>query len=282
MQEKRTAFLETIKDIRSLPTIPGIILKVLSSIEDENTSFEEISRLIATDQTLSARVLRLANSPFYSVQNNISTISQAMLMLGSNAVKGLVLSTIVFKMMEMDTMELWEHSLGAATAALIIAKRLKVAKAEEISTAALLHDIGKVIIRTKLKDDYEDLLLQVEEKKISMTEAEMTLLGTDHAEIGEWAGRTWNLPEELIEPIACHHDVGKSEAHQEKTAIVHLADILIKASGFGFSGDPFVPPIQDAAYKILDLTEPLLVLLIEEIESKLLEVKDFSLTLKVR
>ncbi len=278
MKEKQTQFLEMIKDIRSLPTIPGIVIKILSSIDDERTSFKEISSLIASDQTLSARVLRLANSPFYSVKNKISSISQAMLMLGSNAVKGLVLSTVVFKMMEKSAMGLWEHSLGTATAAHIIAKALKVAKAEEISTAALLHDIGKVIIRTKLKDEYEELLLQVEEKGISIKEAEMAWLDTDHTEIGEWAGRTWNLPEELIEPIACHHDVERSKAHQERTAIVHLADILVMASGFGFSGDRFVPPIQEAAYKVLDLNDPILEALIEEIESKLIEVKDFSQT----
>ncbi len=276
MKSKQTSFLEIIKDVRSLPTIPGIIMEILSSIEDDKASFKEVSDLIAMDQTLTTRVLRLANSPFYSLKNNISTVSQAMLILGSNAIKGLVLSTFVFEMMKKDAMGLWEHALGAATAANIIARELQVPKPEEISTAALLHDIGKVIIRARLKEDYEGLLLRAEEKDMYMREAEMALLDTDHAEIGAWAGKVWNLPDELVEPIACHHDLARSETHQMKTAVVHLADVLIKASGFGFSGDPFVPPIQDAAYDILELDANRLERLIEAIETKLIEVKAFS------
>ncbi len=276
MEKRRNRFLETIKDVRSLPTIPGVILKILSLIDGDETSFKEISKLIASDQSLSVRILRLANSPFYSLKNNVSTIPHAMVMLGSGAIKGLVLTSAVFELIEQSIEGLWEHALGTATAAHVIARRLNISKPEEVSTAALLHDIGKVIIKAKLREGYDNLLIQAKEADISLKEAETALLETDHAEVGEYAMKTWNLQEDLIEPIACHHDVARSNTFQERTAVVHLADILIKASGFGFGGDHFVPPIQEAAYKRLSLTEPLLEEIIETIEEKLIEVKQFS------
>ncbi len=268
--------MKVIKDVRSLPTIPGIIVEVLSLLDDNKTPFKDISRLISSDQTLSARILRLANSPFYGFPGHVSTIPAAMVMLGAKAVKGLVLTSIIFEMTNENALGFWEHSLGTAMAANIIAKRLKVAKAEEVSTAALLHDIGKVIIQSKLKDDYAYLLTQVKENEVSMQEAELEMLGVDHAEVGGWAVRAWGLPEALCEPITCHHDVEKSEAYRVEAAVVHLADILIKANGFGFTGDPFVPPIQSATWDILNLSEPLLEEITEDLDQKLVEVKQFS------
>lgn len=265
-----------IKDVRSLPTVSGIIVKVLSLLDDNKTPFKDISMLISSDQTLSARILRLANSPFYGFPGHVSTIPAAMVMLGAKAVKGLVLTSIIFEMTDDDAFGFWEHSLGTATAANIIAKRIKAEKAEEISTAALLHDIGKVIVKTKLGDDYGKLLSEIKEKDITMREAEMEMIEADHAEVGGWAVRSWGLPEALCEPIACHHDVEKSKVYRDEAAIIHLADILIKASGFGFTGDHFVPPIQPAAWDILNLTEPLLEEVIEVLGHKLVEVKQFS------
>jgi len=276
VENKQDTFQKVIKDVRSLPTIPGIIVKVLTLLDDNKTSFKEISRLISSDQTLSARILRLANSPFYGFPGHISTIPAAIVMLGAKAIKGLVLTSIIFEMTDENSLGFWEHSLGTATAASIIAKRLKVTKAEEVSTAALLHDIGKVIIKTKLGEDHAYLLKQIREKEISMREAELEMLEVDHAEVGGWAVRAWGLPEALCEPIACHHDVEDSEVYREETAVVHLADILIKAKGFGFTGDYFVPPIVPAAWDILNLSDPLLEEITETLEDKLVEVKQFS------
>ena len=179
--------------------------------------------------------------------------------------------------MEQNVVGLWEHSMGVAVAANIISRELKLPEPEETSTAALLHDIGKVVIRIRLQDDYSQLIVQIKEKQLMMVEAERELLGTDHAEIGEWIAQTWLLPEKLIEPIACHHDVEKSSLQRTKTSVVHIADVLIKASAFGFSGDDIVPQIQLAAWNKLGLTEPTLEQIIEKIEDKLVEVKQFSL-----
>jgi putative nucleotidyltransferase with HDIG domain len=277
MEDKKTEIKRIIRDTKSLPTLPGIIFKLTSLAEDDKSSVHEMAKLVSSDHILSAKVLRLVNSPFYGFSGRISTISNALILLGVNVVRSLALSSSIFEMMEKNIVGLWEHSLAAAVAANVISRRLKLPECEEISTAALLHDIGKVIIKIKLEEDYNHLLSLIHEKDYSMTEAERELLGTDHTEIGEWIAQTWFLPEKLSEPIACHHNVKKSGIHQMKTSVVHLADVLVKASGFGFSGDDFVPHIQSVAWKKLGLDETLLKEIVEETEDKLVDARNFSL-----
>jgi putative nucleotidyltransferase with HDIG domain len=280
MDDKRTEIRRIIKDTKSLPTLPGVIAKLGSMAENNSVSVNEMARVVSSDQVLSAKVLRLVNSAFYGFSGRVSTVSNALILLGVNVVKSLAISSSIFEIMEKNVVGLWEHSMGVALAANVMAKRLKLPEPEETSTAALLHDIGKVIIKIKLQQDFSHVTSLINEQGRTMIEAERELLETDHAEIGEWLARTWLLPEKLIEPIACHHNVEKSVLHQTKTAVVHVADVLIKASGFGFSGDNLVPPIQPAAWKKLGLSEQLLESIIEEVEDKLVDVKNFSLEIQ--
>ena len=279
MEEKRAEIRAIIMNTSSLPTLPGIITKLNSLSENDKTSIQEMARLVSSDQVLSARILKLANSPSYGFYR-VSTISNAMILLGVNVVKSLALSSSIFEIMEKNSVGLWEHSLGAGVAANIISRRLKLPECEEISTAALLHDIGKVIIRLNFGDDYRHLLALIDEDEVSMLEAERKLLGTDHAEVGAWLAKSWFLPDKLIEPIGCHHDVAAAPSQQTKASVVHFANILIKASGFGFSGDDFVPLIQPAAWEKLGMTESILAEIVEELEDKLIDTKNFSLEMQ--
>jgi putative nucleotidyltransferase with HDIG domain len=269
-----------IRDTKTLPTLPGIIAKLGTMADSNRASASEMARVVSSDQVLSAKVLRLVNSAFYGFPGRVSTVSNALILLGVNVVKSLAITSSIFDIMEKNVVGLWEHSMGTAVAANALSKTLKIPDAEETSTAALLHDIGKVIIKIKLEKDFDQLTMLMDEKGYSMLEAERELLATDHAEIGGWLAGSWLLPEKLIEPIAFHHQVEKSSAHQMKTAVVHVADVLIKASGFGFSGDHLVPRIQPVAWKKLGLTETLLEAIIEEVEDKLVEVKNFSLEIQ--
>jgi len=263
-------------DTKTLPTLPGVIQKLNTLSDNEKSSVQEMSRIVSSDQVLSARILRLANSPSYGFYR-VSTISNAMILLGVNVVKSLALSSSIFAIMEKESVDLWEHSLGVGVASNLIARKLKLPECEEIATAGLLHDIGKVIISLKCSEAEKDIHKLVRERNIYALEAEQEVINTDHTEVGEWLSKSWFLPDKLSEPIACHHDVAKSKNHRIKTAVVHVADVLIKASGFGNSGDSFVPPLQNIAWDTLKLDEQLLAELVDEIEDKLVEVKNFSL-----
>jgi putative nucleotidyltransferase with HDIG domain len=207
----------------------------------------------------------------------VSTITNAMILLGVNVVKSLAIASSIFAAMEKDCVGLWEHSLGVGVAANLIARKLGLPECEEIATAGLLHDIGKVIIRIKCSEAEKEILELVNEKQLFTQEAEQIIIDTDHSEVGGWLAKSWFLPDKLSEPIAFHHDVDKAENYRTKTAVVHIADVLVKASGFGNSGDNFVPPIQQCAWDLLKLNEQLLAELVDEIEDKLVEVKSFCL-----
>ncbi len=278
MGDKRSDLKKIIMDTKSLPTLPGVINKLNALSNDSKSSVKEMARIVSADQVLSARILRLANSPSYGFYK-VSTISNAMILLGVNVVKSLALSSSIFEIMEKNSVGLWEHSLGAATAAGIIARKLGLPEAEEIATAGLLHDIGKVIIGLKCSEQMVEIRHRIRQDNLYSSEAERQVLDTDHSEVGGWLSKSWYLPEKLSEPIACHHDVATSEEHRVKTSVVHLADVLIKASGFGDSGDLYVMPIQRVAWDTLKLNEAVLAEIVAELEDKLVEVKNFSLEL---
>jgi len=279
VDEKRNELKKIIMDTKTLPTLPGVINKLNSLSENEKSSVQEMAKIVSSDQVLSARILRLANSPSYGFYR-VSTISNAMILLGVNVVKSLALSSSIFEIMEKNSVGLWEHSLGVGVAANLIARKLALPECEEIATAALLHDIGKVIISLKCSEAEIAIRRTIREQDIYTREAERQVLDTDHAEIGAWLAKSWFLPDKLSEPISFHHDVALSENHRIKTSVVHIADILIKASGFGNSGDTYVPKIQKIAWDTLKLNEQLLAEFVEEIEDKLVEVKNFSLELQ--
>ncbi len=276
MADKRSDLKKVIMDTKTLPTLPNVIHKLNSLSDNDKSSVQEMAKIVSSDQVLSARILRLANSPSYGFYR-VSTISNAMILLGVNVVKSLALSSSIFAIMEKDSVGLWEHSLAVGVAANLIARKLSLPECEEIATAGLLHDIGKVIISLKCPEAEKDIVKLASERHLYTMEAERETIDTDHAEVGGWLSKSWFLPDKLSEPIAFHHDVATSVNHRIKTAVVHMADILICASGFGSSGDRFVPPIQKIAWDTLKLNEQLLAELVEEIEDKLVEVQNFSL-----
>lgn len=276
MEDKRGELKKIIMDTRTLPTLPNVISKLNALSDNDKASVQEMARIVSSDQVLSARILRLANSPSYGFYR-VSTISNAMILLGVNVVKSLALSSSIFAIMEKNSVGLWEHSLGVGVAANLLARKLGLPECEEIATAALLHDIGKVIVSLKCNEAAGEILDLVNERQIYTMEAEREVIGTDHAEIGGWLAKSWFLPDKLSEPIAFHHDVDKSLNHRIKTSVVHIADVLIKASDFGNSGDRYVPVIQKIAWDTLKLDEQIMTELVTEIEDKLVEVRNFSL-----
>ena len=138
----------------------------------------------------------------------------------------------------------------------------------------------QVIIKIRFEEEYEQLYTVMSDKKITMLEAERELMETDHAEVGEILARSWNLPDKLVEPVACHHEPERSTLHLQKTSVVHLSDIMVKAAGFGFSGDEFVPQISPVVWDKLGINEQLLGEIAEELEERLFEVKNFSLEIQ--
>jgi len=258
-----------VERIESLPTIPPILKKILSIIEDPNISLNKITEFVSTDPTLTARILKMVNSPVYGFPGRISSISHAMVILGLNAVKGLLLGVSVFEIMQKNMIGLWEHSLSTAIFARIIATKKELQSPEEISIAGLLHDIGKVIFIIAFKDEYLKLLESARIKKQYIYEVERDYFGITHAEIGGIIAQKWHFPSKLIEPIMYHHRPQVSEKFKLETAIVHLSNTLAIARGIGYSGEIFVPSVHVYTWELLNFREEEIVEIFKEAEEPL-------------
>jgi HD-like signal output (HDOD) protein len=244
--------------LKNLPTFPESILRIneLITRDDPMDSMERIAQVIETDPVVCARLLRLVNSAFYGLSRTVVTVHDALLLLGLDIVKGLILSTSVIDILggRRDGLAgLWEHSFGAAVAAGALGRTLGLPRVEELSAAALMHDLGKVVLASQLPE-YRDVVGAALADRIPIREAERSLLGVTHDEIGQWLVSRWRFPPVLAEPIALHHEPAKARRHADATAVVHVADQLIRAYGFGFGGDAVMTSIDPSAWRLLSLT----------------------------
>jgi HD-like signal output (HDOD) protein len=269
--------------VKDLPTLPDVIHKVLAFVGDESTSAKKLGSLISYDQSISSRLLKVANSAYYGFMKQIATAQHAIVILGFKEVKSLVLGIAVFDTMKeasgetsLAQKEFWMHSMGSALAGQIICKRVGRADSETTFTASLLHDIGKLVLDIFFTQEYAKVLKNVRENGVSMVEVEKEVMGFSHADVGGWLGERWKLPPVLTSPISFHHQVEKAgKDYMHMTSIVHLADILCKRAQIGNSGDNKIPAYQRSAQKYLNLQENDLDTLIEELKQEEDKAKSF-------
>ncbi len=248
----RSEMRRQVEKITSLPTLPGSVTRITHMLDNPETTAAEVGKEIAKDQVLSAKVLKLVNSGFYGFSQPISTIPHAMVLLGFNVVKTLVLSTSVLDMMSQSMSGLWQHSLACARTCGIIARQVDMEDPEEISVTGLLHDLGKVVMEQHVKEAFDEVARLVEERNMLFYKAEEEVLEMTHANVGGWLLDKWQLPGQLVEPIMYHHDFHPSRTHANRTAVIHLADILVRAEGFGSGGDRRIPVLSEEAMEVLE------------------------------
>ncbi len=268
---------QRLKQVQSLPTLPPIVSKLNEMVEDEGVTAARLGSVIEKDQVLTSKLLKMVNSSFFGFPQRISTVSNAIVLLGFNVIKTLIVTSSIFEVMQSSDVGLWEHSLGCATVAGILAKRKEIKNPEEISTAALIHDLGKIVVRAELPDKHDAILELVKKKGISFRDAEKELLGVGHGEIGGWLAQEWNLPPRLVEPITYHHRPLEAPQFRDLAALVHFSDILIRAWGFGFGGDPWVPPLDHDAWQLIKFTKGEIKEILKELEEKLIDLQDFTM-----
>jgi putative nucleotidyltransferase with HDIG domain len=174
-------------------------------------------------------------------------------MLGFETVKSLVPSSSVLEAMDNALPGLWDHSLACARACAMLAEEAGLEDPEEVSVIGLLHDLGKVILCQTLPEDFARIRQRVERGDMLFARSELDVLGCHHGEIGGWLLAKWSLPPQLTEPIVDHHDFRPQRDHAPRTAVVHLADILVRAEGFGSGGDRRLPPLAPATLETLGL-----------------------------
>ena len=231
---------QAIKTAGDLPTIPIVATKVMQLIEMDNISVDEIAKVVATDPAVAARVLKIANSAFYGCQRQIQTIPGAIVVLGFNTLRSLVVAASVkevYKPYGLTEKMLWEHSFAAGVAARIIAHDGRKANYEESFLAGLLHDIGKIIMNNLDRDKFQLVMQRCYNEDLPFENVEQSVYPFTHAEVGAYVVRKWNFPEGLTHAILYHHalDDDPGDDHYLKTlsAVVSLADLFCHKLGIG-------------------------------------------------
>jgi putative nucleotidyltransferase with HDIG domain len=233
---------DRLSTIRELPTFPTTALEVMRLASDTETSAAELSRIVSRDPSLSARILRVANSPYYGFAKKISTIEWAIVALGFETLRETVLSLTLIDLFRgakhFDPRKFWKHALDTASAARSIAKEMKNRVPGEAYAVGLLHDIGTLVLYRFFPEDFDEIQRLEEKEGLPLSQAELVVVGTSHADIGAWLAEKWNFPTHFVEAIRYHHSPGYAEINPELTAIVHVANQIACFDGYSCSDAP--------------------------------------------
>lgn len=224
-----------VSQIKSLPCLPSVYVELMDQLKSEEASIQKIGQIISRDVGMSAKVLQLVNSSFFGTKKHLATPAQAVVYLGFDTIRALVISVHVFSQFDASALEtfsiekIFDHSMKTSAFAKQIARLAKAdPKTVDYSfMAGLLHDIGKVVLAVSLPQRYREVLALRASRKWTAWEAENSLLGTSHGEVGAYLLGLWGLPDPVVEAVAYHHNPGRcvNQKFSPLTA-VHLADFL--------------------------------------------------------
>jgi putative nucleotidyltransferase with HDIG domain len=229
------ALKKVVSKIDSLPSVPSLYLELVEELKSEDASIDRIGDIISKDMGLTAKILKLVNSSYFGLRQHISNPAKAVSLLGIDLIKAIVLTAGTLEKFQhlkfpgFSIEQMWEHAMRSAAFAKIIASDAEL-KRKEIDTAfmaALLHDIGKLLIATHMPSQFIEILALVRQQARTMSDAEMDIIGTDHAAVGAYLLGLWGLPDQIIDAAAFHHKPdSKPSSGLNTTIITHVANAL--------------------------------------------------------
>ena len=252
-----TSIDEVIKRIHDLPSLPAVVTELLSSMEQDDIDTHALAGKIALDQALSAKTLRLANSSFYGMPTQVTTIQQAISVLGFHSIRTLVTACAVTGCFakapgaEFDFDGFWRHAIGTAACARVLARHLRL-NPETAFTAGLLHDLGTLVLVTRFPADYRAVETHRQQHDCSTSTAQQAVFGLDHAMIGSALAAYWKFPQAIQQAVAQHHQAPPPGPATLALA-VYLGNVLAHALDLSGQDDDQAPPLDWPAWQKLDL-----------------------------
>jgi putative nucleotidyltransferase with HDIG domain len=267
---------------KDLPTLPDVVARVMQIVSNPLTTAEDLNQVISLDQALTFKVLRLANSAYYGFPKEITTITQAVMILGFNTIRNLALSVSVHKMMFADHdrglfsyRDFWKHCVAVGVCSRVLAHRVGYKSEENAFTAGLLHDIGKSLLE---RVDHVSFLAAIEASRDGSRElwlVEQDLLGVDHAAVGGRLAEIWNLPQDLRLAIERQNTPSLYGAPDPLVAAVHAANQICREEGLGSDGDFGPYTLDKGAEELLRLDARSRKEVVSELERQLKEAEEF-------
>lgn len=243
--------------LKQLPSLPSSVADLLSSFANDEVEVEQIAAQIARDQSLTARVLRVANSSFYGLQSKVGTIHEAVVVLGFRAVRSMVLAVGINGAFRADQCPGFEagaylrHGVGVGLTARALAP-LVGQNPELAFTAGLLHDIGELVLASNFSKPYSEALAYRKQQDCFLVVAEQFVLGITHGEVGGLLAEAWRFPDALRAAVADHHSPANAAA-DSLANLVHVADMTAHALGLAHFADDMVMPLDSTAWKRLGI-----------------------------
>lgn len=247
------------KRIAALPALPALTTDLLASFDQEDLDVSTLARRISADQSLLARMLRIANSPFYGLSGKVGTIGDAIVVLGFRTVRSLALSAAMVDSLSrlgnqgIDAGAFWRHSVGTALCARQIALALR-GNAETAFTAGLIHDMGQLLLAACFPGQYTEILKWRNSHDCPTRVAERAVIGTDHAVVGGLIAHQWNFPPAIADAIV-RHPVPDDGPPARLTDIVHFANALALALTPAETAPVALPPLSSMAWERLGLKQ---------------------------
>ncbi len=258
--DRKKDFLKKLKKKNIiLPEIPSIAFELNEVIENPMSSAEHIARVVSRSPSLTAVLLKIVNSSFYSLPSKISTVSHAVSLIGTQEISVLALGISVlsvFKNIPKETIDMHSfirHSLICGLLSRVFAAHKNVPQTEQLFVSGLLHDLGRLILYNYFPDESRYVLVRSRNRNTLLYEEEKDYLGCDHAQLGVQLMKQWKLPPILENNILHHHKPSKAQQLVPAT-IVHLADIIANSLGIGSSGEKLIPPLDYNAWENLELS----------------------------
>ena len=238
-----------------LGSLPEVFGRINEAVSDPNTSISSLAHIVADDPGLASRLLKISNSGFYSFPRKVDTVSQAVMLLGTEQVRDLALATSVIQLFAgisddlVDMKSFWTHSIGCAMCARALATACRQRNVERFFVAGVLHDIGRLIMFEALPEESQKILEEGKGAKIDLHIIENTEIGFDHSEVARILLEKWHLPVSLVEAVGLHHHPRRARQYPLETSIVHVADVMTHSMQLGTSGQDGVPALDTAAWE---------------------------------
>ncbi len=232
---------QRLDQIKDLPPMPNTLQKVLEEMDNIASSAQRLETIIRQDPVLAAKILKVANSPAYGLSGKIQTISHAIVVLGFEEVRNLVIGISLTQafgqdadLEEFPARDMWLHCIGVATVSMDIAKLSPEFDPEEFFTMGLIHDIGRFLMCAFFANDLREIVKIQHEKQVPLFIAEEEY-GFSHAEAGAYIAKKWNLNERMVSAVRYHHHPISAGDEEKSCAIIFLADQLCHKLGIGWS-----------------------------------------------
>ena len=256
---------QLVDKIDDLPTIPVVATQVLQLLDKPDVQVEEVADLMLSDQVMTARVMKLLNSPVYKPANEITSLKRALVYLGLRHIREVALTTSFISAFESDEgafeiAAFWEHSFGVGMVSKIIASKIGYPDLEKAYISGIVHDLGVVFLSNFMREEFQAVLASIKDKPIKLVDAEIERFGTSHCEIGLCMSRKWNFPETYSEVIAYHHSPEEASIDPVLCAIVNLSDLFCSVRELNYGGREWVSfnLSEEPAWQILKKESPAL------------------------